>query len=69
MSKIKFFINERESGMTVLAEQMREVGIDFSSIPTFGPPILWVNDQANYGSTAVCRAVQNLIEKVKNKNG
>jgi len=60
--RIKFFINRREDGMLELAEQMREVGIDFSTIPTSGPSVLWIDGRAMYGPTAVKYAVKYLIK-------
>ncbi len=61
MCRVKYFINRREPGATDLAEQMRAVGIDFSSLPTSGPPVLWIDDHACYGPTAVKFAVEKLI--------
>lgn len=66
--RIKFWINRRQEGMPELAEQMREVSIDFSTIPTSGPSVLWIDGRAVYGPTAVKYAVKYLIrleEKMK----
>ena len=61
--RIKFFINSRELGAAELAERMREVGIDFSSIPTFGPCVLWIDSRTCYGITAVIYAVRALVRE------
>jgi hypothetical protein len=60
MSRVKYFINSREPGATDLAEQMRQAGIDFSSLPTSGPLVLWIDGRACYGVTAVKYAVDRL---------
>jgi len=65
--KIKFFINHREPGMVDLAEKMRQLKIDFSSLATSGPSVLWLDGRAQYGITAVKHAVHKLIEE--NENG
>lgn len=62
MCRVKYFINSREPGATELAEQMREAGIDFSSLPTSGPMTLWIDGRASYGPTAVKYAVDKLVE-------
>lgn len=63
MSRVKYFINSHEPGATDLAEQMRQVGIDFSSLSTFGPSTLWIDGRACYGATAVKYAIRQLIER------
>lgn len=63
MSRVKYFINRREPGATDLAEQMRQAGIDFSSLSTYGPLVLWIDGHAHYGLTAVKHAVYQLLEK------
>ena len=63
--KIKFFINHCEPGVVDLAEKMRKLKIDFSSIATSGPSVLWLDGQACYGITAVKHAIQKLIEDEK----
>lgn len=65
MSRVKYFINIREPGATGLAEQMRKVGIDFSSLATFGPLVLWIDGRAYYGVNAVKHAVHKLVESAK----
>ena len=67
MSRVKYFINSRDPDATDMAEQMRQAGIDFSSIPTFGPLVLWIDGHAHYGVTAVKYAVHQLIESVSQK--
>ena len=62
MCRVKYFINRREPDARDLAEQMRQVGIDFSSLPTFGPSVLWIDGRANYGPTAVKYAVGRLVK-------
>ena len=62
MCRVKYFINGREPGAVDLAQQMREAGIDFSSLPTSGPMTLWVDGRASYGPTAVKYAVHKLVE-------
>ncbi len=64
MSKVKYFINSREPGATDLANQMRQAGIDFSSLPTSGPLVLWIDGHACYGVTAVKYAVHQLIKRM-----
>ena len=63
MSRVKYFINSREPGATDLAEQMRQAGIDFSSLSTSGPMTLWINGHVFYGRTAVKYAVHQLIKE------
>lgn len=65
MHRVKYFINSREPGANDLAEQMRQAGIDFSSIATSGPVVLWIDGRACYGVTAVRYAIQRLIESTK----
>lgn len=62
MCEVKYFINVREPEAALLAQQMREAEIDFSSLPTSGPMTLWVNGRASYGPTAVRYAVHKLVE-------
>ncbi len=62
MCRVKYFINSREPGATDLAEQMRQAGIVFSSLPTSGPMTWWIDGRACYGPTAVKYAVHRLVE-------
>lgn len=64
MKRIKFFVNSRESDG--LADNMRKAGIVFSSISTSGPSVLWVDDRAHYGITAVKFAICYLIRERQN---
>ncbi|MFW6107013.1 MAG: hypothetical protein ACOC8H_02530 [bacterium] len=67
MCRVKYFINAREPGAVLCADQMREAKIDFSSMPTSGPMTLWVDGRASYGPTAVRYAVQRLVEAANNQ--
>lgn len=62
MSEVKYFINRREPEAQDLADQMRQAGIDFSSLPTSGPLTLRINGRPSYGPTAVKHAIQKLVE-------
>ena len=68
MSTVKFFINQREPDAVQLANQMRNVGINFTSLPTSGPATIWIDGHANYGMTAVKFAIHRLIESEANCN-
>ncbi len=65
MCRVKYFINRREPDAVALADQMRLAGIDFSSLPTSGPMMLWIDGRASYGPTAVRYAVRKLVEAVE----
>jgi hypothetical protein len=62
MCHVKYFINHREPDAILMAEQLREAHIDFSSMPTSGPLTLWVDGSVSYGPTAVKLAVKRLLE-------
>ena len=62
MCKIRYFINSRESDALLIANEMRQAGIQFSSIPTTGPTTLWIDGHAHYGPTAARCAVNELVE-------
>lgn len=62
MCRIKYFINRREPDAMALAQRMRESGIEFSSMPTSGPLMLWVDGRTSYGPTAVKYAIHQLVE-------
>jgi len=68
MCRVKYFINSREPGATDLAEQMRQAGIDFSSLSTSGPMTLWIDGRACYGATAVKYAVHRLVESAREQS-
>ena len=61
MCRVKYFINEREPQAVGFAERMTEAGIDFSSLPTFGPLTLSIGGDTAYGLTEVQQAVHVLI--------
>lgn len=63
MARIKLFINDREPGIRDLASRMREFGIEFSSIPTSGPCVLWIDSRTHYGITAVKYAIRALLRE------
>ncbi len=62
MNRIKYWINRREPEAPLLAEQMREAGIDFNGIPTSGPITLFIDGHAHYGIMAVRYAVYQLLK-------
>ena len=62
MCEVKYFINRREPEAQGLADQMRQAGIDFSSLPTSGPLTLRIDGCPSYGPTAVKYAVHKLVE-------
>ncbi len=65
MTEIKYFINRREPEGQDLADQMRQAGIDFASLPTSGPLILRINGSPIYGPVAIQFAVHRLIESMR----
>ncbi len=62
MCEVKYFINRREPEAQALADQMRQAGIDFSSVPTSGPLTLRIDGRPSYGPIAVKYAVHKLVE-------
>ncbi len=62
MCEVKYFINRREPEAQDLADQMRQAGIEFSSLPTSGPLTLRIDGRPSYGPTAVRYAVHKLVE-------
>lgn len=63
MARIKLFINSREPEIRELADKMRRFKIDFSSIPTSGPSVLWIDSRTCYGITAVKYAIRALLRE------
>ncbi len=68
MSRVKLFINNRDSGVLLLAEQLRTAKIDYAAIPTSGPTVIWLDGRASYGITAVGYAVRWLVEHARDWN-
>jgi len=64
--KIQLFINHYDPGIRELAEEMRKVGIVFSSISTSGCSILRTGVHSSYGVTAVKHTMNILIKERKN---
>lgn len=60
MSRIRYCINEREEGSSELAEQMRQVGMEFNSLPVSCVSTLYVDGSPTYGVTRIREVVKRL---------
>jgi hypothetical protein len=52
-----------------LADRMRDAGIEFTSLPTYGPTVLYIGHEPHYGPKEVKRVVDILTTQTRTQEG
>lgn len=62
---IQFFDNEEDTASRESVRRIAEAGYSVLSLPTSGPPAIWVEGYEVVGRTAIGGFADNLIKKAK----